>query len=98
MIRFFEAYAAYNVTFWGVTTQNEPSSGFLPNYKWQTMGFTAKTMMEFVKNDLGPALYASNLDYLKVMVLDDNRLLLDSWADRVRRVRKHVTMLCVDPC
>ena len=48
-VKFLDAYAANNVTFWGVTTQNEPSSGFLTFYGWQTMGFTAYMMRDWIK-------------------------------------------------
>ena len=36
-LSFFEEYAKQNVSFWGVTIQNEPSSGLDANYNWQTL-------------------------------------------------------------
>ncbi|KAK6038326.1 hypothetical protein COOONC_24168 [Cooperia oncophora] len=35
-------YAKHNISFWGMTLQNEPTSGALPFYRWQTMFFTAQ--------------------------------------------------------
>ena len=48
-VKFLDAYSGHNVTFWAVTTQNEPQSGFIPNYGWQTMGYTANMMRDFIK-------------------------------------------------
>lgn len=33
IVKFFEEYSKNGVLFWGVTTQNEPSSGLIPFYK-----------------------------------------------------------------
>jgi len=41
-LRFFEAYAAKGVNFWGLSVQNEPSTGFLPKWGWQTMYLSPK--------------------------------------------------------
>ncbi|KAK5974806.1 Glucosylceramidase, partial [Trichostrongylus colubriformis] len=65
-----------------MTLQNEPSSGALPFYKWQTMFFSAPMQRDFVKVTLGPMLKRNNVTKeLKVMTLDDNRFALPSWAD-----------------
>ncbi|KAK6035769.1 hypothetical protein COOONC_26726 [Cooperia oncophora] len=42
LVKFFEEYAKHNISFWGMTLQNEPTSGALPFYRWQTMFFTAQ--------------------------------------------------------
>lgn len=81
--RFFDAYQAMNISFWALTVQNEPTSGFLKNYKWQTMGLTADTMRDFVKLDLGPTMRASQHANVKTMIVDDNRLVVNIYADRV---------------
>ncbi|KAH7713449.1 Protein GBA-4 [Aphelenchoides avenae] len=36
-VKFFEEYFKQGINFWAVTIQNEPSSGLIPNYGWQTM-------------------------------------------------------------
>lgn len=41
--RFFEAYLEQGISFWGVTPQNEPTTGSDPNYSWQTLFFDAQT-------------------------------------------------------
>lgn len=84
-IRFLDAYQENNVSFWGITAQNEPSSGFIPFYPFQAMGFTAASQRDFVKYDLGPALKEAGygVEKLQLMVLDDQRIFLPYWADVV---------------
>ncbi|GMS94139.1 hypothetical protein PENTCL1PPCAC_16314, partial [Pristionchus entomophagus] len=40
-IRFFEAYLAEGISFWAVSPQNEPTTGAIPFWPWQTMYFDA---------------------------------------------------------
>ncbi|XP_048525973.1 lysosomal acid glucosylceramidase-like [Dendroctonus ponderosae] len=74
-LKFFDAYLENNVTFWGVTTQNEPVDGLfgtsVPNN-----GFTSSEMVNWIKNSFGPTIRNSSYSDLKIMVHDDQRLLL----------------------
>lgn len=79
-IRFFEEYAKYNLTFWALTTGNEPSAGKMTNYSFQALGFTPEEQRDWVALDLGPALQASSYPHTHILILDDNRLLLPHWA------------------
>lgn len=79
-IRFLREYAKHNLTFWAVTTGNEPSAGHITNYSFQALGFTAEQQRDWVVLDLGPALHASSFPHTHVLILDDNRLLLPYWA------------------
>ncbi|TNN72953.1 Glucosylceramidase [Liparis tanakae] len=79
-IRFLEEYAKYNLTFWALTTGNEPSAGQISNYSFQALGFTPEEQRDWVALDLGPALHASSHPRTHVLILDDNRLLLPHWA------------------
>ncbi|XP_042346197.1 lysosomal acid glucosylceramidase [Plectropomus leopardus] len=79
-IRFLEEYAKYNLTFWALTTGNEPSAGQMANYSFQALGFTPEEQRDWVALDLGPALHASSHPRTHVLILDDNRLLLPHWA------------------
>lgn len=49
-VKFFEAYKTNNITFWGVTVQNEPVDGFAPKSfsKINAMGFTPMEMVFFI--------------------------------------------------
>nr|XP_033780277.1 lysosomal acid glucosylceramidase isoform X2 [Geotrypetes seraphini] len=79
-VRFLDEYSKYNLTFWAVTAQNEPTSGLIYGYKFQTLGFTAEHQRDFIALDLGPALKGSNHSRVQLLILDDNRLLLPYWA------------------
>ncbi|PIO66517.1 hypothetical protein TELCIR_11768 [Teladorsagia circumcincta] len=84
LVKFFEEYAKNGISFWGMTLQNEPTSGSLPFYGWQTMFFTAGMQRDFVKVTLGPMFKNNRMTQdLKLIALDDNRLLLPGWADTV---------------
>ncbi|XP_028985112.1 lysosomal acid glucosylceramidase isoform X2 [Betta splendens] len=79
-VRFLEEYAKYNLTFWALTTGNEPSAGEMANYSFQALGFTPEEQRDWVALDLGPALHASSYARTHILILDDNRLLLPHWA------------------
>ncbi|XP_015684399.2 lysosomal acid glucosylceramidase-like, partial [Protobothrops mucrosquamatus] len=77
---FLDAYAEQNLTFWAITAQNEPSSGFVKNYPFQTLGFSAESQRDFIALDLGPALARSSHKEVRLITLDDNRMHLPKWA------------------
>lgn len=83
MSRFLEEYKKHNVSFWGLTAQNEPTDGYIYNHFFQAMGFTPEQQRDFIRLDLGPALHDNGFGDLKLMILDDNRLLLPYWAEKV---------------
>ena len=83
-VKFFEEYAKHGIKFWGVTVQNEPSNGLIVSSSWQCTGFTAEMERDFVKMDLGPALeQCEQCKNLKLMILDDQRLFLPTWVEKV---------------
>jgi len=82
-IRFFEAYKSQGIDFWGFTVQNEPSNGYLIKSKWQSTGMSAQMQRDFIKNDLGPVLFASPFKSLKLMILDDQRFSMPRFIERV---------------
>ncbi|OQR68676.1 hypothetical protein BIW11_12756 [Tropilaelaps mercedesae] len=81
-VKFYNAYKARGVNLWGFTIQNEPTTGFLP-WGWQTMAMSPYTQRDFVKKDLGPALFGAANDSINIMILDDNRVMLPWWANVV---------------
>ncbi|XP_049270088.1 putative glucosylceramidase 4 [Rhipicephalus sanguineus] len=84
-VRFLQEYERNGIPIWGLTTQNEPTVGFVPYFPWQALGFTPKTQRDFVKFDLGPALAEAGYgaEKLQVMIFDDNRVVLPHWANVV---------------
>jgi glucosylceramidase len=82
--KFFEKYADNGVNFWGLTVQNEPSTGAELNYGWQAMYLSAAMQRDFVKDLLGPELKNSPLTReLKIMINDDQRFMLPESADEI---------------
>lgn len=74
-IKFFEAYEENNITFWGVTPQNEPMDSFL-SITIPNLLYTPSQMKTWIKDHLGPTIRNSTYSYLKIIALDDNRYLL----------------------
>ena len=68
---------------WGITIDNEPSTGAKTDYKWNNLGFTAEQQRDFIKMDLGPILEAAGYgtDTIDLMIFDDQRSRIALWAD-----------------
>ncbi|XP_065292508.2 lysosomal acid glucosylceramidase-like isoform X3 [Dermacentor albipictus] len=99
-VRFVQEYERQGVPMWGLTTQNEPTSGIVPLYPWQAMGFTPQTQRDFIKQDLGPELTKAGYGphRLKLMIFDDNRIGVWYWANVVlgdREAAKYVSGVAV---
>ncbi len=82
-LKFLQSYQKYNITFWALTTQNEPTDGFLFRFSFNCMGFTPESQAAFVVENLGPTLKNGGFKDIKIMILDDQRLFLESWPERV---------------
>uniref|UniRef100_T1JDD3 Glucosylceramidase n=1 Tax=Strigamia maritima TaxID=126957 RepID=T1JDD3_STRMM len=81
--KFLEEYGKNNISFWAVTAQNEPTDGDIANFSFNSLGFTAETQREFVAKNLGPTLEKSGFSQVKIIILDDQRLMLPKWAQTV---------------
>ncbi|MFH4977701.1 hypothetical protein AB6A40_004410 [Gnathostoma spinigerum] len=80
-VKFLDQYAVNGVKFWGLTVQNEPTTGSDLKWPWQTLFFDDALQRDFIKSDLGPALKASKLGRnISLMIYDDNRPAAKSWA------------------
>ena len=69
----------HNVSIWGLTLQNEPSDGDIPDFPFQAMHFSIEMERDFAKLDLGPAMEAAGLSDIKLMILDDQSIFLPEW-------------------
>lgn len=85
IVRFLQEYEKQNVSIWGITIENEPGSGFDPNYKWNCLGFNSTLERDFLKLDLGPALYKNGYDKnkLAVMIYDDQMPQMKTFTETV---------------
>jgi len=68
-VRFFEAYEEHDISFWGLTVQNEP----MAVQRWESCIFTATEERDFVKNYLGPTLEKNDMGDKKIIIWDHNR-------------------------
>ena len=84
LARFLDAYAEHKLRFWAVTAENEPTAGLLSGYPFQCLGFTPEHQRDFIARDLGPILANSTHRDVRLLMLDDQRLLLPRWAQVVR--------------
>lgn len=84
-VRFLQEYKKNNITLWGITTQNEPTDGCLSDFAFQSMCFPPEKQKDFIKLHLGPSLQKAGfgVDNLKLMILDDDRLMLPKWVETI---------------
>ncbi|KAJ9573852.1 hypothetical protein L9F63_008776 [Diploptera punctata] len=80
-VRFFEAYAKENLYFWATSPQNEPNNGFMPNFIFNSMGWTNEGEANWVANYLGPTLEQSDYSNVNIIIMDDNRPYITTWAE-----------------
>ncbi|XP_028154019.1 lysosomal acid glucosylceramidase [Diabrotica virgifera virgifera] len=80
--KFFDEYKKENITFWGVTTGNEPSLSLFGS-NIPSNRFTIEEMKRWVGDHLGPTIRRSEYKDLKIMVLDDQRVFLPWFVDAV---------------
>lgn len=71
-VRFIRAYEAAGVSVWGVSVQNEPDA----SQRWDSCLYSAEEERNFVRDHLGPALAATGLGHVKVVIWDHNRDLM----------------------
>ncbi|XP_037785330.1 putative glucosylceramidase 4 [Penaeus monodon] len=72
-VKFVKQYEAEGAPLLGLTTQNEPLTGFEEDYPWNTCAWTAEDQRDWTKQSLGPALEEAGLGRLKLMVPDHSR-------------------------
>ena len=51
-IRFLQSYSKHNITFWGLTTQNEPTDGLESFFNFNAVGWTPKEQVGTAYYDL----------------------------------------------
>uniref|UniRef100_A0A2K5M813 Glucosylceramidase n=1 Tax=Cercocebus atys TaxID=9531 RepID=A0A2K5M813_CERAT len=85
-VKFLDAYAEHKLQFWAVTVENEPSAGLLSGYPFRCL--------DFIAHDLGPTLANSTHHNVRLLMLDDQRLLLPHWAKVIRPRPPWCSSLC----
>ncbi|CAH0477656.1 unnamed protein product [Peronospora belbahrii] len=76
--KFVTAYKQHNISFWGLTPQNEPQA----EVPWESCMYTAEYQAEFIGNFLGPVLKRDHPELI-LMVFDHNRGSVRQWAEEI---------------
>ncbi|KAL7633257.1 UNVERIFIED_CONTAM: hypothetical protein RMT77_016362 [Armadillidium vulgare] len=80
LVKFFEMYEQnLGVQLWGFTPQNEPLGGLDPNWEFNTCGWTAEDMRDWIATVLGPTVSEAGYRRLKLLIDDFNRNTLPSY-------------------
>lgn len=87
IIKFLNAYTENGLKIWAISTGNEPLNGFIPFDPLSAMGWTPKTVGNWVANNLGPTLAASKHD-TKILALDDQRIELPWFVQEMFKNKK----------
>lgn len=78
-VKFIKAYENEGIPIWGITVQNEP----MAKQTWESCIYTADEERDFIKDHLGPKLWANGLKEKKLIAWDHNRDLLYHRANTI---------------
>jgi glucosylceramidase len=77
--RFLDAYKNNSIDIWGLSVQNEPALGYLPDHPFNSLAFVPDLERDFIIKNLGPTLEANGYgkEKLNLMISDDQRPRVD---------------------
>ncbi|XP_038217339.1 putative glucosylceramidase 3 [Zerene cesonia] len=79
--KFIQLYEDAGIPIWGVTTSNEPINGALGSLSnIQSLGWTLEGVSKWIKNNLGPTMQNCTSHPIKILAMDDQKLLLPLWS------------------
>ena len=67
-----------------MSAQNEPLDGDIPRFPFNAMGWTPETQRKFIADNLGPLLNERGYQDLHLMIMDDQRINLPIWPNKVQ--------------
>ena len=84
-IRFLELMQAKNISFWGISTGNEPMNGVIGFVfvHFMSLGWLGNTQGKWVGNNLGPAMKSSKFSNVKLLAGDDQRYTFPWWFNQM---------------
>ncbi|KAI6213223.1 Glucosylceramidase [Aphelenchoides besseyi] len=90
IIKFFEEYQLkHGIKFWAMTVQNEPETGALDIYPFQTMYVSAQMQRDFVNLRLGPMMKNNWITKdIKILGCDDQRNVTLDYALTIYNVNR----------
>jgi len=68
-VRYFQEYKKHGITFWGLTTQNEPEA----DSPWDNCLYSPTEHRDFIRDYLGPTLHRAGLKKVRILAWDHNR-------------------------
>jgi len=77
-VKFLQAYESYNISFWGMTIQNEPENAGA----WESCVYDANQLRDFVRDYLGPIVHKAYPN-IRIMTHDHNKDHCVIFADAV---------------
>ncbi|XP_033321048.2 putative glucosylceramidase 3 [Megalopta genalis] len=83
LLKFLESYKANDIPVWGMSTGNEPVNAVIPFDRLNTMGWIPESMADWVGNYLGPRLAASKFNDTLILALDDQRIFLPWYIQKL---------------
>ncbi|XP_076767222.1 lysosomal acid glucosylceramidase-like isoform X2 [Xylocopa sonorina] len=98
ILRFIEEYKDNGIDIWAVSTGNEPLDALIPSNRIPAMTWTPKTVSDWIANNLGPTLRASNHNGTKILALDDQRFNLPWYVSEMfvdERARNYTSGIAV---
>lgn len=98
LVKFFEAYRAHGLRFWGATVQNEPVVSYSPSYFFNSLQLSNEEAVKLIPRYLGPALESKGYTKanFKLMVGDDSLGFINLQVPRIMKdegVQKYVSGL-----
>lgn len=84
-IRFLELMETKNISFWGISTGNEPLNGVIAFLfvHFMSLGWLGNTQGVWVGNNLGPAMKSSRFSNVKLLAGDDQRYIFPWWFNQM---------------
>ncbi|CAO1436681.1 unnamed protein product [Diamesa hyperborea] len=84
-IRFLELMETNNISFWGISTGNEPMNGVFGFVfvHFMSLGWLVNTQGKWVGNNLGPAMKSSSFANVKLLAGDDQRYTFPWWFNQM---------------
>lgn len=84
-LKYLRLMAKHNLTFWAISTGNEPLNGEIAWFfiRFMSLGWTPKDQGKWVGENLGPTLRNSEMRNVKIFAGDDQRYTFPWWFQRM---------------
>ncbi|XP_050667046.1 lysosomal acid glucosylceramidase-like isoform X1 [Leptidea sinapis] len=88
-LKFIEKLSSKGFPIWGITTTNEPTTGLINAFNFNSLGWTSDELGKWIVGNLGPTIKKSKYKNVKIMTCDDQRnTIKDYFIDIVKKYPK----------